>query len=201
MTPCGPAAGGEVVGWLDAKKFLETGDAAGLSGMDAVDPGHQRQRRARRGVRGTRRCRGPQLKTSASTPGGFYAVAPAPDGSVWGSILGFPGGVARLVPGDNPSETALTRVLRTAGGRKRRSHRGFLPPAARDIDRDGVAWVALASGHMASFDRRKCAGPLNGPQATGQHCREGWSFHTEPLPQFKNLGPSPAAPKAATLPG
>jgi hypothetical protein len=56
-----------------------------------------------------------------------------------------------------------------------------------DIDRDGVAWAAMASGHMARFDRRKCVSPLNGPQATGQHCPEGWSFHTEPLPQFKNL--------------
>jgi hypothetical protein len=59
-----------------------------------------------------------------------------------------------------------------------------------DIDRDGVAWVALASGHLASFDRRKCTGPLNGPQATGQHCPEGWSFFTEPLPQYQNLSTS-----------
>ncbi len=60
-------------------------------------------------------------------------------------------------------------------------------PRGMDIDRNGVAWVALASGHMASFDRRKCKGPLNGPEALGQHCPEGWSFFTEPLPQFKNL--------------
>src|SRR6187431_3515098 len=38
---------------------------------------------------------------------GFYGVAPAPDGSVWGSSLGFPGSVIRLVPGSNPPETAL----------------------------------------------------------------------------------------------
>ena len=56
-----------------------------------------------------------------------------------------------------------------------------------DIDRNGVAWVALASGHMASFDRRKCKGPLNGPTATGQHCPEGWTFYAEPLPQLKNV--------------
>src|SRR5205814_8209789 len=40
-------------------------------------------------------------------PGGLYAVAPAPDGSVWGTILGFPGAVVRLVPGRNPPQTAL----------------------------------------------------------------------------------------------
>src|SRR6266481_3100672 len=39
--------------------------------------------------------------------GGFYAVSPAPDGSVWGSMLGFPGAVVRLNPGSNPTETAL----------------------------------------------------------------------------------------------
>ncbi len=56
-----------------------------------------------------------------------------------------------------------------------------------DIDRDGVAWAALASGHLASFDRRKCEGPLNGPTATGQHCPEGWTFYTEPLPQIQGV--------------
>jgi hypothetical protein len=56
-----------------------------------------------------------------------------------------------------------------------------------DIDRDGVAWVAMASGHLASFDRRKCQGPLNGPTATGQHCPEGWTFYAEPLPQLQGV--------------
>jgi len=56
-----------------------------------------------------------------------------------------------------------------------------------DIDRNGVAWVALASGHLASFDRSKCNGSLNGPDATGQHCPEGWTFYTEPLPQLKGV--------------
>ena len=40
---------------------------------------------------------------------------------------------------------------------------------------------------MASFDRRKCKGPLNGPTATGQHCPEGWTLYPEPLPQFKGV--------------
>ena len=57
-----------------------------------------------------------------------------------------------------------------------------------DVDRNGVAWVALASGHMASFDRKKCKGPLNGPEATGQHCPEGWTFYPEPLPQNQGVG-------------
>ena len=52
---------------------------------------------------------------------------------------------------------------------------------------------ALASGHLASFDRRKCKGPLNGPKATGQHCPEGWTLYAEPLPQFKDVTDSGSA--------
>ena len=62
-----------------------------------------------------------------------------------------------------------------------------------DVDRNGVVWAALASGHMASFDRRKCKGPLNGPKATGQHCPEGWTLYPEPLPQFKGVTESGSA--------
>ncbi len=50
-----------------------------------------------------------------------------------------------------------------------------------------MAWVALASGHMASFDRRKCTGPLHGRTATGQYCPEGWTFHQEPMPQMQGV--------------
>ncbi|HYT82811.1 MAG TPA: hypothetical protein VEK86_05125, partial [Gemmatimonadales bacterium] len=63
---------------------------------------------------------------------------------------------------------------------------GFSPRGG-DVDRNGVYWAAMASGHLASFDRRKCRGPLNGPTATGQHCPEGWTFYAEPLPQLKGV--------------
>jgi len=45
----------------------------------------------------------------------------------------------------------------------------------------------IASGHLASFDRRKCKGPLNGPTATGQHCPEGWTLYQLPGPQLKGV--------------
>src|SRR4029077_12099866 len=35
-------------------------------------------------------------------------VSPAPDGSVWGTVQGVPGGVARMVLGANPPATTLT---------------------------------------------------------------------------------------------
>ena len=115
--------------------------------------------------------------------GGVYAIAPAPDGSVWGTVLGFPGAIVRLTPGSNPPETALAEVFEPP--MKDGVPVGGYSPRGGDVDRNGVYWVALASGHLASFDRRKCKGPLNGPMATGQHCPEGWTFYTEPIPQLK----------------
>jgi hypothetical protein len=49
-------------------------------------------------------------------------------------------------------------------------------------------WTVFSSGHVGSFDRRKCKGPLSGPAAaTGKHCPEGWTIYRMPGPQFKNV--------------
>ena len=114
--------------------------------------------------------------------GAFYAVNPAPDGSVWGTVMGMPGAAVRLSPGENPPETALAEIYELPWENPKAAVQGFSPRGG-DVDRNGVYWAALASGHLASFDRRKCTGPLNGPTATGQHCPEGWTLYTEPLPQ------------------
>jgi hypothetical protein len=54
------------------------------------------------------------------------------------------------------------------------------------IDSKGLVWAALAgSNDLASFDRSKCKGPLNGPTATGQHCPEGWTLYPVPGPKFE----------------
>ena len=65
-------------------------------------------------------------------------------------------------------------------------------PRGGDIDSKGVVWVSLASGHIGSFDRRKCKGPLNGPNATGDHCPEGWAFYQYPGPGFDGIGENSA---------
>jgi len=122
----------------------------------------------------------------------FYAVAPAPDGSIWGSVLGFPGSVVRLNPGSNPPETALAEIYEPPYDNPKATVQGYSPRGG-DVDRNGVYWTALASGHLASFDRRKCKGPLNGPTATGQHCPEGWTLYPEPLPQLKGVTESGSA--------
>ncbi len=175
------SGGGAVIGWLNTKQFDATGDEAASQGwtpliMDTNGNG--------------RRDAWTELKEPLDPTrdrrygGGFYAVSPAPDGSIWGSTLGYPGAVIRLTPGANPSETALIEVFEPPFNDPKAP---AFSPRGMDVDRNGVAWVALASGHLASFDRRKCKGPLNGPKATGQHCPEGWTLYVEPLPQLKGV--------------
>ena len=118
---------------------------------------------------------------------GFYAVGPNPaDGSVWGTTLGFPGALVRLNPGSDPTKTALAEIYEVPWNNPKATVQGF-SPRGMDIDRNGVIWTVLASGHYASFDRRKCKGPLNGPTATGQHCPEGWTLYRTPGPSFKGV--------------
>ena len=86
------------------------------------------------------------------------------------------------------------RILPAAMGRLfGRSRTGLLRREVETSIANGVFWSALASGHMASFDRSKCTGPLNGPSATGQHCPEGWTLYPEPIPQLKGLTDSGSA--------
>jgi hypothetical protein len=115
----------------------------------------------------------------------FYGVAPAPDGSVWGSVLGMPGGLVRFVPGSHPPETALAEYYEVPWNNPKAPVQGFAP-RGMDVDSKGVVWAPLSSGHYASFDRRKCKGSLNGPAAaTGQHCPEGWTLYAFPGPNYK----------------
>jgi hypothetical protein len=177
------SGGGTVVGWLNVKMFDETGDEQRSQGWTAL---------VRDANGNGKRDEFPAPNEPADPAkdarinAGFYSVAPAPDGSVWGSSLGFPGAIIRLNPGSNPPHTALAEIYEPPYNNPSVPVRGYSPRGA-DIDRNGVAWIALASGHLASFDRRKCKGPLNGPTATGQHCPEGWTLYQEPMPQFKGV--------------
>jgi hypothetical protein len=183
------SGGGQVVGWLDTKKFDETGDEVASQGWTALILDTNGNGRRDAYVEPDQ----PVDPTKDKRLGGaFYGVSPAPDGSIWGSMLGFPGAVVRLVPGSNPPETALAEVYEVPWDNPRATTQGF-SPRGFDVDRNGVAWSALASGHLASFDRRKCRGPLNGPTATGQHCAEGWTLYPEPLPQLSGVTDSGSA--------
>jgi hypothetical protein len=175
------SGGGQVVGWLNRKMYDETGDEQKSQGWTALimDTNGNGKRDAY--VEPDQPVDPAKDKRFGAA---FYSVSPAPDGSVWGTVLGYPGQVVRLVPGTNPPETAIAEVYEPPFKDPKRP--GFSPRGG-DVDRNGVFWSALASGHLASFDRRKCKGPLNGPKATGQHCPEGWTLYTEPMPQFRGV--------------
>jgi len=181
------SGGGQVVGWFDPKKYEETGDEAASQGWTALilDTNGNGQRDA---YIEPDQPVDPTMDKRISAP--FYGVTVAPDGSVWGSVWGttapMPGALVRLTPGSNPPETALAEYYELPWDNSNAPNVGF-GPRGLDVDRNGVVWTGLASGHMASFDRSKCQGPLNGPTATGQHCPEGWTFYQEPLPQLQGL--------------
>jgi hypothetical protein len=172
----GPASG--ALGWLDTKVFDETGDEAKAQGWTPIvlDTNGNGKRDA--WVEPNQPLDPAKDKRIV---GALYGIGVNPqDGTIWGSILTFPGYIVRVNPGANPSETALAEIYEPP--MPGYGPRGF------DIDRNGVAWVPLSSGHMASFDRRKCKGPLNGPaSATGRHCPEGWTLYPFPGPQMQGV--------------
>ena len=160
------------IGWINTRILDETGDEAAAQGWcrgyhdldedGKVNPSVDRQ-----------------IAVNV-----LYSVIPHPsDGSVWAAAPGpMPGKILRIDPKTCVGE-AYEPPFDPAAGVVGYTPRGI------DVDSNGVIWTALASsGHLASFDRRKCKGPLQGPSATnGQHCREGWTLHSVPGPRFKNV--------------
>lgn len=201
--------GGGVVGWLNTKMWEQTHDAAKSQGWtalvldtngngkrDAYVEGEQKVATAPGGESlGTNSALNVSLDPTKDTRlnAAFYGVTVSPlDGSIWGTVLGFPGAVVRVNPGKNPPETALAEYYELPWNNPKAPVQGF-GPRGLDIDRNGVVWTVIASGHLASFDRRKCKGPLNGPKATGQQCPEGWTLTPVPGPQFKGVTDSGSA--------
>ena len=184
------SAGGEVVGWLNRKMFEKTGDEMKSQGWTAFILDTNGNGKRDDYVEPNQPIDPAKDKRIVSP---MYGISPNPkDGSIWGSTLGFPGGLVRLSPGSNPPATALTEYYETPWDDPRAAINGY-SPRGMDIDSNGVVWAPLASGHMASFDRSKCKGPLNGPTATGRHCPEGWTLYPLPGPQFKGLADSGSA--------
>ena len=175
------SGGGPVAGWLDTKVFDETGDAEKAQGwspfvLDTNGNGKLDEY--------TEQGQAPldPNKDLRLTGSGTYAVMPNPvDGSIWYTFDIFAGraGVLRFDP-----KTKLSEVYHVPAP-------GF-GPRGGDIDSKGVVWVSLASGHLGSFDRSKCKGPLNGPTALGDHCPEGWTFYKYPGPGFAGIGDNSA---------
>jgi hypothetical protein len=170
--------GVNVVGWLDRRMFEETGDEMRAQGWTPfiLDTNGNGRRDEWVDVKAP-----VDPKKDKRVAVNLYSVAVNPkDGSVWGTSLApWPSYVVRVAPGTDPTHTALTEIYEPP----------FPAYGARggDIDRNGVFWASYSSGHLGSFDRRKCKGPLNGPNATGKHCPEGWTLYRFPGPQFRDV--------------
>ena len=200
--------GGGVVGWLNTRIWDQTHDDRKSQGWTALvldtNGNGKRDAYLDSEQKVLTAPSGESLGTSSALTGtadsahdtrlnaAFYGLAVGSDGMVWGSVLGFPGGIVRLNPGPNPPETALAEYYEVPWHNPKATVWGF-SPRGMDIDSNNVVWVALGSGHLASFDRSKCKGPLNGPQATGQHCPEGWTLYPTPGPNFQGVEGSGSA--------
>jgi hypothetical protein len=179
----GGSAGG-TLGWLNTKMFDETGDEQKSQGWTAFVLDTNGNGKRDEYVEPDQSVDPTKDKRIVT---GYYGIGFSPlDGSIWGSVLSFPGAVVRVSPGDNPPATALTEIYEVPWNEPKAAVNGY-GPRGGDIDRNGVFWASLASGHLASFDRRKCKGPLNGPTATGKHCPEGWTLYPFPGPQFQTV--------------
>ena len=171
----------DVLGWIDIKKWDATHDDKDSQGWSpfVIDTNGDGKRDA---------WTNPGEPNDPSKDKrlylGFYGVSPNPaDGTIWGGVTGFPGGVARFDP-----KTQLTEYFEFPYKNPKNPQSGFSPRGS-DIDSNGVFWAVLASGDLASFDRRLCKGPLKGPVlADSQNvCPEGFKLYHMPGPDFDSL--------------
>ena len=185
--------GGAVEGWFNTRIYLETKDEQLAQGWTPFILDTNGNGRRDEYVEPDQPL-DPKKDKRVNAP--FYGVAPSPtDGSIWGSVLGMPGMLVRLTLGSSPPATALTEVYEVPWKNPAAKTEGYAP-RGMDVDSNGVVWTVLSSGHYASFDRRKCKGPLNGPKATGQHCPEGWALYPFPGPNYKGATESGSAESA-----
>src|SRR5712672_3733677 len=166
---------GPVAGWVNTRIWDETGDAAKAQGWapfvldtngngkvdEWTEPGQTAEASK-------------DMRIAGSGP---YAVMPHPtDGSVWYTLNIFVGtpGFLRFDPKTKLSEFyAIPKEgIGVRGG---------------DIDKNGVVWGSGSNGSLISFDRSKSKGPLNGPNATGNHCPEGFAYYKYPGPGFEGF--------------
>jgi hypothetical protein len=173
----GPQQG--AIGWLNRRVWEETGDEAKAQGWAPVIIDTNGNGKVDDYVQPNQAVDPSKDKRLAA---GLYGVGVNPsDGTVWGAVLGYPGYVLRFDP-----KTKLSEVYEPP-------FPGF-GPRGFDIDRNGIAYVPLSSGHLGAFDRRKCKGPLNGPQAAeGKLCPEGWTLTPFPGPQFRDVAETGSA--------
>jgi hypothetical protein len=180
-------AGQNGVGWLNIKTFDATGDAKKAQGWCRAILDYNGD-----GKIGpyTMPNESPNPAMDRMSSGSGYGVSTSPvDGSIWYVVTGpVPGKLVRVALGSNPPETCVAEEYQPPYDNPAMPGVMAMTPRGVDVDSQGVVWTALSgSNHLASFDRRKCKAPLNGPGATGQHCPEGWTLLSAPGPKFKGV--------------
>lgn len=150
-----------VVCWVNTKKLADRRCRLGAK-LDRA----RRPRQARRGSR--RASQKPDYSKDTRVPVGLYGISYSPaDGSRFNTAA------PRIDPAHCADRTTCYRTSRGVT----KCHCGGYGIRGMGVDRNGVVWVPLNSGHIGSFDRRKCIGPLNGPGAEkGEKCPEGASL-------------------------
>jgi hypothetical protein len=177
-----------VIGWFKSGVYDATKDAEKAQGwcplvLDTNGDGKLEQDRTKWNEAG----KPADPKQDTKVTGFMYGLNVNPvDDSVWSSKFSpaVPSGVIRMEIGANPPETCKVEYFEPP----KRPDGSFAAFNGRGVDMDskGIAWVAFGSGQIGRFDRAKCK-TLTGPNATGQHCPEGWSFFDSPGPKMAGL--------------
>ena len=122
--------GGQVEGWFNTRIYNETKDEQKAQGWTAfvLDTNGNGKRDAY--VEPDQPVDPTKDKRIIAS---FYGVAPSPaDGSIWGSVLGMPGSLVRLVPGSNPPARRSQKST-TCPGTPEGAGSGFAP-RGMDVD-------------------------------------------------------------------
>ena len=178
-----------VIGWLNTRVYDETGDEQYAQGWCPTVLDTNGDGKITRPWNDPGDPVDPARDTRIAGFGYGIIVNPV-DGTAWMTRTGpFPGRIMRLDRGDNPPETCMVEAYEPPSVEnpnvdpRQTGH----APRGIDIDRNGIIWTALSgSGHLASFDRSQCR-VVTGPEATGQHCPEGWTLYPTPGPQMKGV--------------
>jgi len=177
----GPQSG--VLGWLNRKLFEETGDEMRSQGWTALVLDTNGNGKRDDYVEPDQPVDPPRTKRIVAA---FYGIAVTRPTA--------PSGARSL---DSPATSSVSirdRIPGDRSGRGLRAAAAGYGPRGMDIDRKrrGVGHRSRG-GHLASFDRHRCKGPLNGPTATGRHCPEGWTLYPFPGPQLQGVTESGSA--------
>ena len=119
--------GGDVEGWFNTKVYDQTKDEKKAQGWTVfvLDTNGNEKRDAY--VEPDQ----PLDPTRQRTMLRFTALLQARRGSIWGTVLGVPGSVVRLVPGSNPPATALSEIYEPRGTTEGCSSRVWAPRDGR----------------------------------------------------------------------